>query len=128
MRNYKAEDVDDYIARSDPEAWPVMKEIRRVIKSTVPGAEESISWGIPFYKYHGLLAGFSVFKNHVGFGFADRLSEDLREELERQGYTSGAKTVQIKFEQKIPVKIIKQILTAKVLGNEANRRQPMELP
>jgi uncharacterized protein len=45
-----------------------MQEMRAVIKSAVPKAEESIKRGIPFYMYHGMLAGFSVFKSHVSFG------------------------------------------------------------
>ena len=48
---YKAKDVDSYIANSDKEARPKLKEIREIIKSTIPKAEEGISWGVPFYKY-----------------------------------------------------------------------------
>lgn len=32
---------------------------------TIPKAEEGISWGVPFYKYHGALAEFAAFKNHL---------------------------------------------------------------
>ena len=49
---YKAKDFDSYIANSGREARPKLKEIRKIIKSTIPKAEEGISWGVPFYKYH----------------------------------------------------------------------------
>ncbi len=52
MRNYRAQDVDSYIASSDAAARPHLKEPRKIIRSTIPNAEEKISWGIPFYKYH----------------------------------------------------------------------------
>ena len=121
MRNYKAKDVGEYISNSEPESRPTLKEIRKVIKSTIPKAEEGISWGVPFYKYHGLLAGFAVFKNHVSFGLAFALQNDIRKMLEEKGYTTGSKTVQIRFDQKVPTAEIKQILKAKAKMNEAKR-------
>ena len=121
MKMYKAKDVDSYIANSGREARPKLKEIREIIKSTIPKVEEGISWGIPFYKYHGILAGFAVFKNHVSFGFAALLQSKDREILEKKGYITGKKTIQIKFDQKVPTTSIKQILKAKAKMNEAKR-------
>lgn len=119
MKNYKAKTVDEYIASSQPEARPLMEELRKLIKSTVPKADESISWGVPFYKYQGLLGGFAVFKNHVSFGLAFVFNEDDRKILEEKGYKTGSKTVQIGFDQKIPTAMIKQIIKAKAKMNEA---------
>ncbi|MBC7868686.1 DUF1801 domain-containing protein [Candidatus Saccharibacteria bacterium] len=121
MRNYSAEDVDSYIASSEPEARPTLEDLRKIIKSTIPQAEESISWGVPFYKYHGLLGGFAVFKNHVSFGLAFVLESKDREELAEKGYTTGKKTVQIKFDQPVPTTAIRQILKAKAKTNEAGK-------
>ena len=41
---YKAKDVDSYIDNSGREARPRLKKIREMIKSTIPKAEEGISW------------------------------------------------------------------------------------
>lgn len=121
MKNYLAKNVDDYIASAPKEAQSKLREIRAVIKSAAPKAEEGISWGVPFYKYHGVLAGFAAFKNHVGFGFADVLQSKYRKMLEKKGYITGKKTIQIKFDQKVPTTVIKQILNAKAEMNEAKR-------
>ena len=121
MRNYSAKDVSSYIASSGREARPKLKEIRKIIKSTIPKAEEKISWGVPFYKYHGVLAGFAVFKDHVSFGFADVLQSKDRKILEEKGYVTGKKTIQIKFDQKVPTTTIKQILKAKAKTNKAKK-------
>jgi uncharacterized protein YdhG (YjbR/CyaY superfamily) len=118
MRNYKAENVDSYIASAEPQARPTLEELRRIVKSTVPDAEESISWGVPFYKHHGLLGGFSVFTNHASFGLAFALGDEIRKKLEEKGYKTGSKTVQIRFNQKVPVTEIKQILRTKAKQNE----------
>ena len=119
MKNYSAKDVDGYIASMSKEAQLHLKELRKVIEVAVPKAEESISWGIPFYKYCGMLAGFATFKEHVSFGFAATLQVSDRELLEKKGYKTGSKTVQIRFEQKIPVTIIKQMLKVRAKMNEA---------
>lgn len=121
MRNYSAKDVDAYIVSMDIAARPKLKEIRKIIKSTIPKVEEGISWGIPFYKYHGLLAGFAAFKNHVSFGFANVFQDTDRALLEKKGYKTGSKTIQIKFDQKVPTTAIKHMLKAKVVMNAAKR-------
>ena len=122
MKMSKPKDVDSYIANSGREARPILKEIREIIKSTIPQVEEGISWGVPFYKYHGALAGFAAYKNHVSFGFgAGVLQSKDREMLEEKGYKTGKGTMQIKFDQKVPTTAIKQILKAKAKMNEAKR-------
>jgi len=121
MRNYQAKNVDEYIAGAPKEAQPKLREVRAVTKSAVPKAEEGISWGVPFYKYHGVLAGFASFKNHVSFGLADMLGSEDRKMLEKEGYITGKKTIQIKFDQKVPTAAINQILKAKEKMNEAKR-------
>ncbi len=121
MKNYDAKDVDSYIASMSKEARPKLIELRKLIRSTIPNAEESISWGIPFYKYNGLLAGFAAFKKHISFGLVAVLeSKDLKT-LEDRGYTTGKKTIQIRFDQKLPTAMIRQILKAKTKMNEAKK-------
>lgn len=119
MRNYSAKDVDSYLAGSPEESRPHLTKLRKLITSTIPDVEEGISWGVPFYKYHGLLAGFAPFKNHVSFGLAFLLESNVRKTLEEKGYTTGKKTIQIRFDQKVPVSVIKQIIKAKAKMNEA---------
>lgn len=122
MKMSKPKDVDSYIANSGREARPILKEIREIIISTIPKVEEGISWGVPFYKYHGELAGFAAYKNHVSFGFgAGVLQSKDRKMLEEKGYKTGKGTMQIKFDQKVPTTAIKKILKAKAKMNEAKR-------
>lgn len=120
----KVKDVDTYIASSNTEARPILEELRELIKSTIPEAEEIIWYGVPFYKYHGELAGFAVYKKHVSFGFgADVLQSKDREMLEKKGYILGKGTMRIRFDQEVPTTAIKQILKAKAKKNEALETQ-----
>lgn len=121
MKNYLANSVDEYIANAPIEAQSKLREVRAVIKSAAPKAEEGISWGVPFYKYQGALAGFAGYKKHVSFGLAFALQSEDREMLEEKGYITGKKTIQIKFDQKVPTTAIRQILKARAIMNEAER-------
>ena len=123
MKNYKAKNVDEYIASAEKEGRPTLEGIRKIIKSTVPNAEEKISWGVPFYWYHGALAGFATFKDHVSFGLAFVLQNNDRKILEERGYVTRKKIVQIKFDQKVPTTEIKQILKAQAKINEAKKNK-----
>ena len=122
MRVYQAKNVDSYIANSDREARQKLKEIREIIRSTIPKVDEGISWGVPFYKYYGILAGFAAFKNHISFGFCEIMIQSKdRKMLEKKGYNLGKKTIQIRFDQKMPIRIIKQMLKAKAKMNQTKR-------
>ena len=122
MKNYSVKNVDEYIASASKDAQSKLREIRAIIKSAVPGAEEGISWGIPFYKYHGVLAGFSALKTYVLFGLAFALQSKDRKMFEKRGYTTGKKIVRIKFDQKVPVAAIRQMLRARAKINEAKSK------
>lgn len=118
----KAKDVDEYIANAAKEAIPILREIREIIRSTIPKAEEGISWNVPFYKYYGSMVGFAAFRNHVNLGIATGVLETKdRELLEKKGYKTGIKTLQIRFAQKVPVAIIKNILKEKAKMNETKK-------
>jgi uncharacterized protein YdhG (YjbR/CyaY superfamily) len=119
----KPKDVDAYIAGSPSEIRSKLEEVRAVIRASVPNAEEGISWGVPFYKLQGPLAGFAAYKNHVSFGLGGAdLGRDDREMLEDRGYRTGKKTFRITLDQKVPATAIRKLLKAKVKANQANAR------
>jgi len=109
MTNKKPMTVDLYIYSAAKDARPIMEELRKLILETIPDAEETISWNVPVYNYHGVLAGFSLSKRHVTFG-VDVLGSKDREELEKAGYKTGKKTIQIKLGQEVPTEIIKRLV------------------
>lgn len=46
-----------------------------------------------------------------------------RKMLEEKGYATGKKTMQIRYDQKVPVTAIKRILKAQAKMNEAKKRK-----
>ena len=62
-----AKDVPEYIGAAPKETRAQLRELRRLVKAAVPKAVESISYGMPYYKYDGRpLTGFAAFKEHIG--------------------------------------------------------------
>tara|TARA_R110002020_G_scaffold251773_2_gene465560 strand:+ start:1361 stop:1735 length:375 start_codon:yes stop_codon:yes gene_type:complete len=107
--NMKPKTVDEFIDASPEESQEVMNKLKNLIEATQSGVEGGISWNVPIYKYYGILAGFSLSKKHVSFGI-DSLTGDMRKILEEKGYKTGKKTIQIKFDQKVPSAEIKHLI------------------
>ena len=107
----KAQTVNEYITNSDEKSQPIMEQLREIINSTVPEAEERIAWNVPNYKLNGVVTGFAVYSKHVSVGFSEGgLSDEERKMFEVKGYKTGKGTVQIKFDQEVPTEIIEQTL------------------
>lgn len=114
MTDTKPQDVDSYIAAASAEAQPVLRQLREVIKSAVPDAEEKISYGMPYYEYHGRLAYFAAHKNHVGLYALGQVAQ-YPEELQR--YAAAKGTLQFPFGQPLPAALISRLVQARAVEN-----------
>lgn len=62
--------VDSYFAQQPPEKRALLEKLRALVDKTVPDAEASIKWGVPFYQTNGRnLCSIAAFKEHVGINF-----------------------------------------------------------
>jgi len=117
MKDIKPKTIEEYINAAPQESQEILYKLLEIIQSTVPSVEGGISWNVPIYKYHGILAGFDVAKMHVSFG-VDSLQPEVREILEEKGYKTGKKTVQIKFDQKVPESELRRAIIVQAKLNE----------
>jgi uncharacterized protein YdhG (YjbR/CyaY superfamily) len=112
--------VEAYIANATPAARNKLRELRRCIQSILTSAEEKIWYGVPFYHQDGEVAGLSVARHHVSLGVGSEvLPTDRRQKLEAMGYHTGSCTVQIRFDQKLPVALLRKMLREKVKLNQS---------
>jgi uncharacterized protein YdeI (YjbR/CyaY-like superfamily) len=60
---------DDYIAKAQPFARPILKYLRKVVHAAVPDVEENWKWSTPAFDYKGVFCSMAAFKQHCIFGF-----------------------------------------------------------
>ena len=117
MANRSVE-VDEFIARQEPAFRGTLEEIRSVIRSVAPDAEELISYQVPSFKYHYMLVGFGVNSKYCSlFTMSPGLVKDLEPEL-KDVKVSGA-TLHFPPGKKLPVALIKKIVKLRMKQNEA---------
>ncbi len=107
--------VDAYIAAAPKAVQPLLRELRQTIKAAAPQADERISYGMPYYRYHGHLVYFAIFKDHIGVypaGQAERYKQ-LRK------YMTGKGTLRFPLDQPLPVDLIKKMVQDRAKESEA---------
>jgi len=119
--------IDAYIAAFPPQIQSILESLRATIKKAAPGAEESISYRIPTFKLHGVVAHFAAFKNHIGF--YPPVRGDARLQKAVSHYAGEKGNLKFPIDQPIPYGLIEKIVKLKVKQNSprrpaaANRRQ-----
>lgn len=116
----KAKNVHDYIASAPPPARRMLKKIRAAIKAAAPEAEEKISYGMPYYHYHGRLIYFAGFTHHVSLFTWRSVMTAYAKEVKKYRTTSA--TLQFPIGTKIPVALVKKLVKARMKLNKASAR------
>ena len=107
--------VDAYIAAAPKAAQPRVRQLRKLIKEAAPQAEERLSYGMPYYDYHGRLIYYSAFKNHIGVYPVGEAAQ--HKELSK--FMTGKGTYRFPLDQPMPVDLIRKLVEARVRKNEA---------
>ena len=116
-RGAVAKTVDEYLSKTPEPAQSTLRHVRSVIRSAVPKeTTEVISYGIPMFKFNGMLVGYAAFKNHcslfpTGSGVIDKFAKDLK------GYSTSRGTIQFPPDKPLPDALVKKIVKARVAEN-----------
>ena len=117
MSGKVARSVDEYLAGIPEPACSTLKHVRKVIRSVVPKeTTEEISYGIPMFKFRGMLVGYAAFKKHcslfpTGSGVLDNFAKEL------EGYRTSKGTIQFPADRPLSDVLIKKIVRARVKEN-----------
>ncbi len=109
--------VDQYIAAQPKDVQPGLKLLRKLIKQAAPAAEEKISYNMPCYMLHGMLAFFSANAKHYGLYAMPSANVAFREKL--QSYETSKGTIRLPLDKPIPQKLITDIIKFRVKENQA---------
>ena len=103
----KPQTVDEYIDSQDATLQPKLKQIRLVLQTALPAAEERISWSMPTYWEGRNLIHFAANKNHIGLYPGGEATDFFACELQDFDVSKG--TIRLSFEKELPVELIIKI-------------------
>lgn len=107
--------IDEYILQFPPEVQEILKMVRKVIKESVPDAEEKISYQMPTFVLHGNLVHFAAYKNHIGFYPTPSGIDAFKQELSE--YKGAKGSVQFPINKPLPYELISKIVKFRVAEN-----------
>ncbi|HEX7077168.1 MAG TPA: DUF1801 domain-containing protein [Candidatus Eisenbacteria bacterium] len=97
----------------------MLRLIRRAVRAAAPRAEERVSYGMPYYTYHGRLAYFAAFREHVSFFFMGSPALRTRFAASVARYRTSKATLRFPLGTRVPVALIAKLVKARVKENEA---------
>jgi uncharacterized protein YdhG (YjbR/CyaY superfamily) len=118
------EAVDGYLAGLPDEQRLALEALRQLIKATVPGVQERISYGTSvIFALRRDLVGFVAHEKHLSFfTMSPELARAMRDEIERTHRVSGA-TIHFSPERPLTTALVERILQAR-LKEESARGRP----
>jgi len=110
--------IDDLLAPLPAAEKAELQRVRALIHTTVPGAKEVMTYGMPGFKYKGkYLISFGAFKDHLSLFPGAEAIQKLSSEL--GGYATSKGTVQFTIDHPIPDALIAAMLTMNVARIDA---------
>jgi uncharacterized protein YdhG (YjbR/CyaY superfamily) len=116
MISPKVESVEQYINSFPAATQKLLKQLRSIIKKTVPAAEEDISYNMPAYKYRGMLVYYAAYEKHIGFYPMPSAITKFKKEF--SVYKSAKGSVQFPLNEPLPLKLIEEVLKFRTKENE----------
>ncbi len=106
--------VDEYIRAAPAGTRSLLRKVRAAIRRAAPGADESISYGLPFYSYKGeagierRLCYFGLQRASLGVYFRPR---DLDPHARAVAKYRGSKSaLRFALDQPVPIPLIEKLV------------------
>ena len=103
----KVETIDEYIDAQDESVRPYLNEIRQILRSAIPEAQEKISWSMPTYWKGANIIHFAASKKHIGLYPGDEAPVVFADQL--AGYDVSKGTIRIPYISPLPKDLIANI-------------------
>ncbi len=115
-------DIDEYLAALEEPKRSTLAQLRDIIMSFVPDAEQCISYGMPAFKLRGkTIAGFAAFKNHLSYlPHSGSVIPGLG--TETKGFSGTKGSLHFPIDRPLPKTIVKKLLVARIAEVSASNR------
>jgi uncharacterized protein YdhG (YjbR/CyaY superfamily) len=113
MKAVKPGNIEAYIAAFPKDVQKILEQVRLTARKAAPGTEETISYGIPAFRYRGrVIIYFAGYKNHIGLYATPAGHAAFAKEL--SAYRQGRGSVQFPLDKPMPLNLIAKIVKFKV--------------
>jgi uncharacterized protein YdhG (YjbR/CyaY superfamily) len=114
--------VDEYLAGVPEPARSTLNELRATIRSVMPSAAtETISYGMPAFKHHGVLVWYASFSKHCSLFPTAAVIKSFKAEL--KGLATSKGTIQFPTDKPLPTALVKRLVKARVAQSESKKRR-----
>lgn len=112
--------VDAYLKSVPEPARTTLKKVRAAIRSAAPrDATEVISYGMPMFKYKGMLMGFAAFSDHCSLFPGAGVIIDFKDDLKDFPTSKGA--VRFAPNKPFPPALLKKMVKARTAQNRRKK-------
>ena len=108
----KAKDIDGYISQFPADVQAILQQVRETISHAAPDAKEVISYQMPAFRQHGILAYFAAWSKHIGL--YPPISGDKALEKAITRYAGPKGNLQLPLDEPIPYDLIERIVKLRV--------------
>jgi uncharacterized protein YdhG (YjbR/CyaY superfamily) len=100
--------VNEYLVAVPEPARSTLKKVRAAISSAAPAeATEVISYGMPMFKYKGMLLGYAAYRKHCSLFLATSSLLEFKKQLSR--YQTSKGTIRFPIDKPLPGSLVKKI-------------------
>jgi uncharacterized protein YdhG (YjbR/CyaY superfamily) len=112
--------IEEYLAGVPEPARGTLNRIRAAIQSAAPpGATETISYGMPAFKYKGVLVWFAAFSNHCSLFPTASVVEAFKSDL--KGFSTSKGTIRFPIDKPLPAALVRKLVKARVAHIESRK-------
>src|SRR5262249_53743818 len=121
MSARRPKDIDEYLLGVAEPAKTTLEKMRQMIRRFAPAdTAETISYGIPTFRYKKSLVAIAAFKSHCSlFPMNASLIKAFAKEL--KGYETAKGTIRFPVDKPLPAALVKKIVAARVADNETTK-------
>ena len=103
----KIETIDQYIEEQDEGIWSRLNEVRQILHTAIPEAQEKISWSMPTFWKGKNIIHFAASKNHLGLYPGGEATRVFTDRLADYDVSKG--TIRLPYNQPLPKELITDI-------------------
>ena len=103
----KPQTVDEYLDAQDEKVRPKLEQIRLILRTALPDAEERLSWSMPTFWKGKNIIHFAAAKKHIGLYPGGEATTFFAEELTDYSVSKG--TIRLPYDADLPEELIARI-------------------